>query len=847
MERTASLLSFSSRSSSDASTNRNDPLLPYAESLLEKKAARGQSVFGRGLYRRILIWTVISMIIVSFALFKTGDGIVADAGSRFTQPSTTPSTGKVAPAQPTIIGNEDGGPVLVIVDKEKEAKEKEAKEKEAKEKEAKEKGDAKPEEKKEGEKAESSQDKKPADEEKKPDEGGNKDGDKTTEQDKGKDGQQKQVPVDDKDELSAEEDAEAQKKWDEDLKKMPWLKFPPLNGYFHGLKALVAKSEHTPEYPNPAHQAPLGEPPLNQDVPTPKLYNPYSPDSNAEVCYLDKNNTIPAPSLYAYEGVPQYMPDPSIGSHSIFGIRDDVCFDRFGRYGPYGLGYKLVDGGSDVGVDTESSGSEVVWEKTGQINYGDIDWAEVQDRCATANKHRFAEPDPDTDKLKLVDGKKGRIAIVIRLYTGFPWTQLVVLNFRAMINELVLKSGGEYHVHFLLHVKDNNLPIWSDDVSVQQLLDSNVPPEFHGLVTLWSEAQMELFYPGKFEDPIGKPPINNPAMRGVHGVFRSAHLPLQVFALQHPEYEHFWNWEMDMRYLGNWYELFDRLGSWADKQPRKLLWERNERYYIPSHHGTWENFTEAVEQYTKDSGKPGVFGPVKFDEGKQLRFEQQGESAMPSSCVDDPEDPECGVGEAADLITLNPIFDVHGSAWVFANDATAYGKTPPRRCAIITASRLSRRLLLAMHEEVWRHHHTMFSEMFPPSVAFHHGFKAVYAPHPVYLDRAWDPLGSAVDKVFNGGRDHSTSAVGSPFDLRNEHNHKGATWYFNSEFAGLLWRRWLGYAQRDTRGKDGHRKGGGKILGGKRAEESEESSGRMCLRSFLVHPIKFEAPDEKKL
>lgn len=189
---------------------------------MEKKAARGQSVFGRGLYRRILIWTVISMIIVSFALFKTGDGIVADAGSRFTQPSTAPSTGKAAPAQPTIIGNEDGGPVLVIVDKEKEAKEKEAKEKEAKEK-----GDAKPEEKKEGEKAEPSQDKKPADEEKKPEEGGNKDGDKTTEQDKGKDGQQKQVPVDDKDELSAEEDAEAQKKWDEDLKKMPWLKFPP--------------------------------------------------------------------------------------------------------------------------------------------------------------------------------------------------------------------------------------------------------------------------------------------------------------------------------------------------------------------------------------------------------------------------------------------------------------------------------------------------------------------------------------------------------------------------------------------------------------------------------------------
>ncbi|UKZ77956.1 hypothetical protein TrVFT333_005690 [Trichoderma virens FT-333] len=449
MERTASLLSFSSRSSSDASTNRNDPLLPYAESLLEKKSARGQSVIGRGLYRRILIWTVVSMIIVSIALFKTGDGIVP--GSRFAQPSETPSVAKPLPAQPTIIGNEDGGPVLVIVDKDK--------------------GNGKT----DGGKTESGEVKKPADEAKKPEGDGNKDGEKA-EQEKGKDGQQKQVPIDDKDELSAQEDAEAQKKWDEDLKKMPWLKFPPLNGYFHGLKALVAKSDHTPEYPNPAHQAPLGEPPLSQDIPTPKLYNPYSSDSAVEACYLDKNNTIPAPNIYAYEGVPQYMPDPAIGSHSIFGIRDDVCFDRFGRYGPYGLGYKLVDGGSDVGIDTESSGSETVWEQTGQINYGQIDWADVQDRCATANKHRFADPDPDTDSLKIAEGKKGRIAVVIRLYTGFKWTQLVVLNFRAMINELALRSGGEYHIHFLLHVKDNDLPIWSDDVAVQLLLDANVPP-----------------------------------------------------------------------------------------------------------------------------------------------------------------------------------------------------------------------------------------------------------------------------------------------------------------------------------------------------------------------------------
>ncbi|KAM0483278.1 hypothetical protein ACHAPX_002728 [Trichoderma viride] len=830
MERTASLLSFSSRSSSSASTNRNnEPLLPFAETAMEAKPVRGLSIFGRGFYRRILIWTVASMILVSLALFKTGDGIATET---FAQPATAT---KYSPPQPTIIGNEDGGPVLVIVEgKNKNNQDKPSEKVDEGKKELIE--SKKPEETStEGEKKQGSSDQ---DQEKiiKEEQG------KSTEQEKEKDDQKSQLSTDDKDELSAEEDADNQKMWDEDIKKMPWLRFPHLNGYFHGLKALVKKSEHIAEYPNPGQKAPLGEPTLSQEIPKPKPYNPYNTsDSSIKTCYLDNENKIPAPSIYAYEGVPQYMPDPAFGSYSMFGFRDDVCFDRFGRYGPYGFGYDIKDGGAGVGLSTESSGSEAVWKETGQIDYGRIDWGDVQERCVTANKHRFTEPDPETEVLKPEEGKTNRIAVVLRLYTGFKWTQFSVLNLRAMINELALKSGGDYNVHFLLHVKDNDSPIWSDDLTVQQLLDAHVPPEFHGLVTLWSEAQMKLFYPGKFEEPIG-----NPSKKEIHDVYRSAHMPLQVFALQHPEYEHFWNWEMDMRYMGNWYELFDRLGVWADQQPRPYLWERNSRYYIPAHHGSWENFTTAVEQYTADSGEAPVFGPVEFPETKQLRFEQRGKSIIPASCASDKNSPQCGVGEAADLITLNPIFDVHGSAWVFSNDATGYGKTPPRRCVIITASRLSRRLLMAMHEEIWRHHRTMWTEMFPSSVAFHHGFKAVYAPHPTFLDRAWDPLGSSIDKIFNGGRDHSTSAVGSPFDLRNEHNHRGTSWYYNSEFSGLLWRRWLGFAQLDGRGRNGHRKeGGGKLRGGKAEEEAETSSGRMCLRSFLMHPIKWENPEDK--
>jgi hypothetical protein len=582
-----------------------------------------------------------------------------------------------------------------------------------------------------------------------------------------------------------------------------------------------------------------------------------------EPCYLDREKQIPVPDLYAYNGLVQGQPEPVIGSHNLLGLRDDVCFDRFGRYGPYGLGYAFEEGGSEVGLDTEREGSEAVWAKTGRINYDTVDWGDAQARCYEANKKRFISANEQADPSPTVPSKDHRrafphrserkklprTAVVVRAYTGFPWSEHGILNFRAMISELALRSGGEYAVHFLLHVRDDREAIWADPVTAQRVLDDNLPQEFHSIAMLWSEAQMRLVYPVKFGNS-----VQDPSGADIHGVYRSAHMGLQHFAMSHPEYTHFWNWELDIRYTGNYYELFDRLGAWSKKQSRVEAWERSAKYYIPHYHGDWANFTSLVHNETAASGRTPIFGPVPFPGRTPLRSELRGETFLPSSCASasaapsgfPPSRPQnCGVGEDADLITLNPIFDADESGWVFASDVTGYKlneATPPRRCAIVTASRLSRRLLEAMHEENWRLHHTMFTEMFPASMALHHGLKAVYAPHPVYLDREWDL--DVVDKSFNGGRDHSTSGHGSPFDFSNEHNHKGTTWYYNSEFAGLLWRRWLGYAQLDGRGVNGGRSGEGTLRGGEEEEESATGTGRLCLRSMLFHPIKWEHPSE---
>ncbi|KAG6031638.1 hypothetical protein E4U41_007490 [Claviceps citrina] len=650
------------------------------------------------------------------------------------------------------------------------------------------------------------------------------------------------------DEQSREEDEKDRETFEVEASSKPWLRYPHLDGYFHGLKSLVKISKLIPEYPNTTDAVPLPPPPINvRRLPRPTPYNPYTTNKDyIKPCYLDEEKKTSPPDVLAYNGMPQHMPDPAIGSHGVLGIRDDICFDRFGRFGPYGFGYAEADGGAGVGQDTENANSNSAWARTGKINYLSVDWGDAQERCLEANKHRLVQPDTESreppTKATKTKGKTARQAVVVRCYTSYTWTSLAIVNFRALITELSLKSGGEYTVHILLHVLDNDKQIWADDSVVQEVLDESIPPEFQSLVILWSEAQMTLFYPGEFSME-----QSNPSARDVRGVYRAAHLPLQVFASQHPEYEYFWNWEMDLRYLGNYFELLDRIGRWSEEQPRWLMWERNERYYVPSYHGSWDNFTKTVQQDHVESGRQGIFGPADYPDKKPLFSEQRGESQLPANCGQDQDATQCGVGEGADLITFNPIFEVSGSGWVFSNDITGYtdvtDSSPPRRSCIVTAARLSRRLLLAMHEEVWRHHQTMFSEMFPASIALHHGFKAVYAPHPVSLERAWTPVGSAVDQGFNSGRDHSASGSNSPFYLGNEHVHKGTTFYYDSEFAGLLWRRWLGYAQMDGRGRSGE-SNSGRLRGGIEEEERAGGSGRMCLRSMLLHPIKYEAPDE---
>ena len=670
-----------------------------------------------------------------------------------------------------------------------------------------------------------------------------------------------------------------------------WESFPFLKRYHGGIRTLVSREKNVPEYPKkedidpemPATEAKEVSPKERRmeggNVPESIVFNPYPDYENksylemygpVRTCYLDAEEKIKIPSMRVYEGVTEGTPENVIGSYELLGLRNDVCFERFGRLGPYGLGYSKRRGGTGAAMEGDREGMEKVWEDAPEVDFRKVKWGDVLDRCLEKNKgrfeqlpkglsHSFQNMGSKSSKFDardaLVQGKKStngtaheqpkdkynkllpRTAVLIRTWSDYEYDDEDIMFLRSLISELSIGSGGEYQVHFLIHVKDDNKQIWADDNVYREVLNNSMPAEFAGMGTLWSERQMGLIYGGLEESMFRDLPV--------HGNYRSTYMPVTYFAHQHPEFDFFWHWEMDVRYTGHYYHLFKQIEEWTTKQPRKYIWERSARFYVPSVHQSWEDFSQMVRVQTehgtnsKANGwsshlppnphmpEPETQKPEKPVWGPELPLD------YPDIEIDDAVKPprtltedkyEWGVGEPADLIVFNPLFDPDHTNWLLAEDVTGYNKTqgfPPRRTAINTSGRLSRRLLLTMHREQSLHRHTMFSEMWPASAALHHGLKAVYAPHPVFIDRRWPVQYLAA--IFNNGRNGAAGGARlSVFSDERQHNFLGTTWYYHAGHAPNLWKRWLGYKVDND--------------GGEREELAGE--GRMCLPGMLLHPVK---------
>ncbi|RMZ90518.1 hypothetical protein DV736_g2244, partial [Chaetothyriales sp. CBS 134916] len=532
-----------------------------------------------------------------------------------------------------------------------------------------------------------------------------------------------------------------------------WEQFPRLHGLFRGRNRIVPLSEYTPEQYSPA--------PFEPNTPTNASFQPLPArvDHETKQCYLDQDEQITVPIWGTYLGQPRGMSAPLFGSHEELGLDLGRCYDRLSRFGAYGIADLAVPGGDNADRYPYTA-----------VDWDQVNWASAQEKCSAKNSGTYTT----------------RTAVIIRTWHSHKYSKWDIAVLRALIAELALQTGGEYTVHFLVHVQNDTIPIWASDDEYQRVLNESLPREFRGMATLWSVAQMMLVYPGPFPDT-----IVNFSGGELYEAYRSLHFPLQYFAARHPEFDYFWQWEMDLRVTGHYHELFRQITDWAQAQPRHLAWERSSRFFIPElYNNSYQNFAHAVEDEVLASGRPPISGP-QAARAKLLEIPHQASLTNGSNIVD--------------LITLNPLFDPKGTAWAFHDDITGYvDGRPPTRAALITASRLSRRLLLLMHEETYRKKHTMFPEMFPASVALQYGLNAMYAPLPVYFDRDWPAVHA--NEIFNNAPVSEESKAhglihkqgyfhgphGSVFGP-GEHVFRGSTYYSNAGFASYLWRRWLGH------------------------------------------------------
>jgi hypothetical protein len=580
----------------------------------------------------------------------------------------------------------------------------------------------------------------------------------------------------------------------------------------------------------------------------PVTFNPY-PNYNSPEWEAEHAAYVPClgptgqevEDIGVFKGRPQKFPNPGFGSYSALGLDRNLCFERETRMGQYGMSPVLKADG------------EV-------LNWDNVNWGDLQDQCLERNRARFAPNAPaneyvtpdtsgSTDSKRDADDNENngndhimhtlrrfwrkpgsrrrstkpvvnskrpsnatskpelRTALLLRSFSGKTYTDNDKEVIRSLVTELSLRTGGEFEVFLFVHIKDEHREIWTDD-AYNKALEDHVPAEFRSMSVLWNEPAVNSLYTN----------LTTKARKVHHGQF----LPVQMFMQEFREFDFVWNWEMDSRIIGHNYDVLSKLADFGRNQPRKGLWERNERFYIPSVHGSFDSqFRTSVE---KAVGSKTVWGAPKVPVVSPFG---------PEPPVADPRDDDYtwGVGEEADLIELSPMFNPVNSGWVMRNSVWGYRSEAfpwgrlPRRATIITQSRLSRRLIDAMHHEDLQGNHVT-SEMVAPTATLLHGFKGVYAPMPVFFDRAWS--GSQLAKWFNGGPKGQSGSFGSSMAWGQEGRYMGTTWYFRAYPPQRLYNNWMGYE--DTE------------IGG---DEWEAEHGRPCLPSMILHPIKEISPTEK--
>lgn len=228
--------------------------------------------------------------------------------------------------------------------------------------------------------------------------------------------------------------------------------------------------------------------------------------------------------------------------------------------------------------------------------------------------------------------------------------------------------------------------------------------------------------------------------------------PIQLLAHFFPEFDHFWQFEMDARFTGHVGKMLEAFDKFSTKQPYKQSLERGSWEYIPKVHGTYQEFSEGVDKAMK--GGASVWGPVKVK-----NIEPIGPEPPSKEAIDDAF--EWRAEQEADLVLLGQVSDVRRiqsqDDWVFrdwhlGNFGQDFGKLP-RYMSVPAQARASWELLEGIHRAQHEHGLAVASEGTLPSFAVWLGLKIVALPIPKYQYPSRDILELNFVKNGNGFAD----------------------------------------------------------------------------------------------
>ncbi|KFA76506.1 hypothetical protein S40288_01515 [Stachybotrys chartarum IBT 40288] len=429
-----------------------------------------------------------------------------------------------------------------------------------------------------------------------------------------------------------------------------------------------------------------------------------SPDD--ELQYADLNASYPVPFM---------------GSQLEMGL-DLSWMTADGRYGPYGYGEE----------STSYTRSKVDWDA--------IDWGKLQDECYESNAHRFPKSLPSVrigERTRFTLRKHSyivhspsydvfkdtrRTAIILRSFEGFEYKPEHMWSIRSIITEASLRTGGEYAVVMMVNVKNKGLEVFESQEKYDQAFEMlKIPPELRSITILWDEQLLESWYPDLAD----------------HSTRWQVNQPLQLFALHHPEFDHYWQVEMDQRFLGDAGRYLDSVADFARYEPRKQALERATYPFSDEVYGTYANLTRAID--VRNKGKSRAWGPVRVPEITPI-------GPLPPFERPEQDDFWWGVGEDADIIVTSFCADVLETSWEYVGYIEGFeqGIFTPRWWCPPAIMRSSRTLLLTVHKAQLERGLSLPGEAILPSFALWHGLKLSYPPQPAYM-HAHDEATADVD------------------------------------------------------------------------------------------------------